>query len=359
MVRRVIVGVSGEKLTDAEKQNLKTYKPLGVVLFKRNISSYDQLKKLVSEIKITLDHDYVHIAIDQEGGEVSRLEDIIKEDGGRTYSAGFFRCAHESIDGKDSLESFNLHKDINTLLKEQNILTAQKMLDLGINVNFSPVADLWRENATIKILNSRTFSSKVDGIVNSCKIVIEAMEGNGILSVVKHIPGHGCTLQDTHEDFAYSISSLDELTESDAKIFQDLKDNAKWAMVSHIIYRALDGDSPASISKKVIDFIRKHIGFSGILVTDAIEMKAVYNIDKDICKVAERAIDAGVDIVLYCEEGAAKNAEFLASIPEASDELLNKISDALPTRSTESSTALTNITWKKIQKDAERISSIK
>ena len=141
---------------------------------------------------------------------------------------------------------------------------------------------------------------------------MDGLQQEGVQGCIKHLPGHGIAKADSHEELPKVDSSLEELEKTDFKVFKELStfDQVKVAMTAHIVYESIDLDNPATLSAKVINYIRNEIGFKGLIISDAIDMKALSGSTEDISK---KALEAGVDIVLECTGRYENMVEVLGS----------------------------------------------
>lgn len=269
-----ILSCSGTKLTAEEKRLFASYNPLGVSLFTRNIQSQKQVKKLIQEIKETINRDNVLIAIDEEGGRVCRLENIKK----RKYASA------EALGKVDAIYSCY-----------HAYLIAAELRDLGININYTPVIDK-KVVPQNKVLESRCFSEDDNKIVECGKSMASAYMEMGICPCVKHIPGHFSSLSDPH--LALPESSLTQ-QELNAEI-NYIKNFNQYplGMTSHILLKNIDSQNPATQSSKVItDIIRGYLQFDGFLLSDAIDMHALSG---SVAEKTQKSLDAGIDAVCCC-----------------------------------------------------------
>ena len=293
--KAIIVSIKGIKLTNKEMLLFSKEKPWGLILFKRNIQSFNQIKNLIKKIKkITKDKNFP-ILIDEEGGTVSRLKQIINHDISASYFGNFYNN-NEDI-------CIKVYK---TYLKH----LCKQLRNIGININTIPVLDILREE-TNKVIGSRSFS-KNKNIVNKLgKITVEQCHANKIAAVIKHIPGHGCTSSDSHLKMPIANLSIAKLDKTD---FYPFKSNpAKLAMTAHILYKKIDSKNVATFSKKIIkQIIRKKIGFKGIIMTDDISMKAL---SSNLVTNAKKSLDAGCNLVLYCAGNIEDNFKLIKSLP--------------------------------------------
>lgn len=293
--KAIIISIRGHKLSRNEIKLLSTKKPWGLILFKRNIKSIAQIKSLIKKIrKVTRDKKFP-ILIDEEGPTVSRLTKIIDNN----LSQKFFGDLYES------------HPKICINIYKQYIGNLCKILgNIGININTVPVLDVLR-NKTNKIIGNRSFSYKPNTIKKLSKICIKQYHSNKIATMIKHIPGHGCTSSDSHFSLPRVKLSYKDLNKID---FEPFKSNSsKFAMTAHILYENLDAFNVATFSRKIISkTIRKKIGFKGILVSDDISMKAL---KFDLVTNAKKSLAAGCNIVLYCAGNYIESSKLLSEVP--------------------------------------------
>ncbi len=279
--KAIIFGIKGLSLSKQEKILIKKHKPWGIILFSRNIKNMQQTKILVANIKLLMKDKKYPILIDQEGGSVSRLNNIIDTS---IFSQSWFGEIYKSNKNK----FYNYYKIY--------IKTVSDILnDLGININTVPVLDIKRKN-TNKIIFNRSFSNDSDSITSMGKFCISQYQQNKIGTVIKHIPGHGLSAFDSHIKVSIINNKKKYLIKNDFMPFK--KCNSFFAMTAHLIYSSYDSIFTATHSKNVIKkVIRKTIGFKGILISDDISMKALkYNLTEN----ATRALDAGCNLVLHC-----------------------------------------------------------
>ena len=277
----VVVGIKGLFLSDKEKKYLKKYKPIGVILFKRNISNKIQVTSLIKEVKTILGFK-VLIMVDQEGGKVSRLSEKFWP---AFPPANYF--------GKMALKDLNIAKKATF---KNYYLIGKELKKIGINYNCAPVLDLFVKNSN-KVIGSRSFSRNPKIVsalgLEACKGLIKAK----VKPIIKHIPGHGRAKDDSHQKLPEIELSISKL-EDDFFPFKKLQ-NIDSAMTAHIKYKKLDDKNSCTHSKFIIgEIIRKKIGFKGILFSDDLCMKALKG---PYFLRAKKAINAGCDIVLHCE----------------------------------------------------------
>ena len=293
--KAIIISIKGFELSPRERSLLSQENPWGIILFQRNIRSIIQLKRLIKSIKKFSKDKKFPILIDEEGSSVSRLKKIFSHN----VSASFFGNLYE-LDQKIAQKLYRNY--LQSLCKN--------LRDIGININTIPVLDVLRKN-TNKIIGKRSFSTKKETVKNLGEITIKECHSYKILSVVKHIPGHGCSTIDSHLSMPKVNLQEKKLNEIDFYPFKF--SSAKLAMTAHILYSKIDSKNVSTFSSKIIDkIIRKKIGFKGILMSDDISMKAL---KYDIVTNAKKSLSAGCNLVLYCAGNIEDNYKLIKSIP--------------------------------------------
>ncbi len=306
--KAIIISISGYELTKNEKKIFKKHLPWGVILFKRNIKSFKQLKKLILSIKKITKNKHYPVLIDEEGGDVSRLRNIIDN---KLFSQRYFGRIYED---NSSIGEGIYKYYINELC---NIFKS-----LGININTVPVLDKLYSQ-TNNFLTNRVFSSKIKTIQSLSDICIRAYKSNNISTVIKHIPGHGLSKSDSHRRLPKINKSINFLLKNDFKCFKNTQ--SKFAMTAHILFDKIDSKDCATHSKKVIkNIIRKKIGFKGIIISDDISMKSL---KYSLVKNALKALNAGCNLVLYCEGRSSESLKLLKKIPPIDEFTKKKTSE--------------------------------
>ena len=305
--KAIIISIKGTKLSKFEKKILREENPWGIILFKRNLKSFIQIKQLTNQIKILSKNKHFPIMIDEEGKTVSRLKSIINHNFNSTYFGYLFKA--------DRNFCIKIYKQyIDSLCKI--------LLELGININTIPVLDVLR-NSTNKVIGKRSFSKDKKIVKNLGKLTVNYLHNNKIAAVIKHIPGHGVSTKDSHLVTPKVEMNLKKLNNIDFYPFKSSK--AKLAMTAHILYKKLDKINVATFSKKIIkNIIRKKIKFNGIIISDDISMKAL---KYDLVKNAFKSLEAGCNLVLYCAGKSAENRKLLKSIPYIDDFTSKKTSE--------------------------------
>ena len=305
--KAVIISIKSYKLSKGEINLLSNKKPWGLILFKRNIKSFNQLINLTKKIrKLTKDNKFP-IMIDEEGKNVSRLNNII----------------YHNVSQKFFGDTFNLYPSMSLIIYKKYINYLSNILKkLGININTVPVLDVLRKN-TNKVIGNRSFSTNPDIINKLGKICVEQYRLNKIATVIKHIPGHGCSKTDSHLQTPIVNLDIKNLNKIDFKPFKNSL--SFFAMTAHILYKKIDKDNIATLSKKVISkIIRKKIGFKGILISDDISMKAM---KFDLVSNAKKSLSAGCNVVLYCAGNYHESLKLLDEVPYIDQFTIKKTSE--------------------------------
>ena len=305
--KAIIVSIKGTNLSNKEKALLSNEKPWGLILFKRNIKSFNQIVNLIKKIRKYTQDNKFPILIDEEGANVSRMESIIQHDLNATFFGNLYLT-----DQKIAIELYKTY--LNSLCK--------KLKKIGVNVNTIPVLDVLRNN-TNKIIGNRSFSKRKEIVKKLGKVTINSCHKNKIITVIKHIPGHGGTTQDSH--LIMPKINLSERALSKIDFYPFKLTSAKLAMTAHILYSKIDNQNVATFSKKIIKkIIRKKIGFKGILMSDDISMKAL---KYDLVTNAKKSLNAGCNLVLYCAGNIKDNLKLIKSVPYIDDFTSKKTSE--------------------------------
>jgi len=307
--RSFITGIKGAKLSKNEVFFLRKYKPWGIILFSRNIKSISQTQKLTSQIKKLFNDKNYPILIDEEGGKVSRLNKFIDSS---IFSAEFF----SNLYTKDKKKFYIYY---NTYVKQISYL----LNFLGININTVPVLDV-RRKTTNNVIGNRSFSTNPFLVSKLGKICINKFHENTIATVIKHIPGHGLSKVDSHNKLPIVNQNINLLEKID--FFPFKKQNALLAMTAHIVYASIDKKNTATHSKKIINIIRKKIGFKNIIMSDDISMKSLkYSISKN----TTQAFNAGCNLVLHCNGKLKEMLMVAKKSPLLSDFVIKKTSQLI------------------------------
>lgn len=288
--RAFIVGLKSTEISSKEQLFLKKYKPWGIILFTRNIKNLNQTKKLTSKIRNIFDDKKYPIMIDQEGGRVSRLENIISF---KNLTSDFF--------GKKYVKN---KKDFDIYFKIFIDKTSYLLKELGININSVPVLDL-KISGSSKLIGDRSFSRDPNIVSKIGDICIQTYKENSIGTIIKHIPGHGLAKVDSHFSTPYINKSLQYLLKNDFKAFKNK--NSFFAMTGHLIFNQIDKDNTVTHSRKMINIIRKKIGFKNLLISDDLSMKSL---KKGLKINTIDTFKAGCNLALHCN-GKLKEMEIV------------------------------------------------
>lgn len=310
-IKAVIFGCSGLSLTPQERAFFKENNPLGLILFDRNIKDPEQLKALINDFKKTVGREDAPILVDQEGGRVTRLWPPYWNGLGwnRTYGDWYAITPQKGIDG----------------VKKHAEILAHDLLSVGINVDCWPCLDV-AIPTTHEIMIKRCFSDDPKIVSILGKVAIDTALKNGLMPIVKHIPGYGRTQVDPHKGLPIVTDPLDTLEQTDFIPFKAVT-KPVWGMTAHVIYTALDDERPATLSKTVLDYVRHQIGFNGFLVCDDISMGALSTYGS-MADLATQMIKAGCDAVLHCNGNMAEMNEIATIVPALSTESITRLNRA-------------------------------
>ena len=278
--RSFIVGIKSIKLSKKEEHFLKKYKPWGVILFSRNIKDIKQTFKLTSSIRKVFKDKRYPILVDQEGGRVNRLKNIISFD---NLTSEFF--------GNKFIKNY---REFNFFYKLFIDKTSYLLRLLGININTVPVLDLKIKGAN-KVIGDRSFSRNPKIVSKIGDYCIKYFKENRIGTVIKHIPGHGLAKVDSHLSTPFVSKKLDYLTKNDFIPFKNKQ--SLFAMTAHIVFTDIDNKNIVTHSQKLIRLIRNRIGFKNILISDDLSMKSLKG---PIKENTIKTFKAGCNIVLHC-----------------------------------------------------------
>ncbi len=278
--QRVMLGFDGHSLNAELKHLIKTYRAGGIILFRPNIESADQLRRLCMDArKYALDQGLpdLFVAVDQEGGQVARLRKPFTEFSG------------------------NPHMKTLGDAREFARITASELSDMGINMNMAPVMDVVPPDVD-SIMKDRAFTGDADRVSQLGTAVIQGLQKRGVMAVAKHFPGIGRTVKDSHFFLPELNAELSDLKQTDLVPFEAAKKaQVSGIMLSHILYPKLDPDWQASLSKTIAyDLLRVDMGYQGLVMTDDLDMKAISD-EMDTC--IHRIMTAQIDIALVCHAG--------------------------------------------------------
>jgi beta-N-acetylhexosaminidase len=280
--KAMILGASGARLTPDEVSLYRDERPWGFILFARNCVELDQIKDLVASMRDAVGRPDAPVLIDQEGGRVQRIRPPMIE---RYPSAAALGELYRQ-DGERGLRAAWL----------MSRLHAFDLLRLGVTVDCLPVLDVPVQGAS-NVIGDRAYGFDPAEVAAMGRAAADGLKAGGMLPVMKHIPGHGRGMADSHHELPVVTASRAELEAHDFLPFVSMKDELM-AMSAHIVFTAIDERDPATISPKVIEqIIRGHIGFDGLLISDDSSMNALKG---TIGERAARIMGGGCDIVLHC-----------------------------------------------------------
>ena len=308
-IKSVIFGISGLSVTDEEREFFEQTNPLGFILFDRNVKDPAQLKELTADLRSVIGRSDAPILVDQEGGRVQRLWPPYWEGlpFGRTYGYWYLEKSP-----KVALKAVEVHAK----------KLADMLLDVGINVDCWPCFDVITPQVHWS-LGKRFFSDDPNIVSSLGNRAVDTMLRNGLMPVVKHIPGYGKAKIDPHIKLPVVEGNIEQL-ETDFLPFRQVNKNV-WGMTAHVLYPSLDDKKPATISRKVLNFVRQDIGFEGFLVCDDLCMGAL---EGNIADLAAECIYAGCDTVLHCN-GVMEEMRAVAEVlPPLSDKALDRLQKA-------------------------------
>ena len=296
-----IYDCEGPRLNQEEKAFFRDVSPWGFIVFARHCSSADELRAHCDELRECVGREHAPILIDQEGGRVARMASPTYPK--HPVPATFGKLW--KLDPEKAKEAMRLNA----------YLLARLVSDCGVNVNCVPMVDVPQADADPNVIGDRAYALHPDIIAALGAEVIEGTYTGGALPIVKHIPGHGRALCDSHHELPRVSASRSDLMDVDFAPFRALKD-APMAMTAHVLYEAYDKERCATLSPIVVEeVIRGEIGFDGLLMSDDLKMKALGG------AIEHRMRDsfaAGCDIALCCNFSMAEKQESLKGAIELS-----------------------------------------
>jgi len=302
----LVIGFQGTEFTKDQLQAFKDINPYGLMVMRRNVLSREQIHKLNNQFREAVGRDDALITTDQEGGRIQHLE------------------------GPD-WPVYPIYKQFSQLIKQDLELAretmrrasralASDMANAGFNANCGPVLDLCFAGAS-DVISDRSFGEDPVIVAQMGAEIVAGFMESGVMPMMKHIPGHGRALEDSHETRPIVEHSLAQLDKTDFAPFAILKD-CPFAMASHVVYSACD-PLPATISKAVVDkIIRERIGFKGVLISDCVYMESL---NGPIAERCQQVQNAGVDLVLSCHGEASEWLEWHKGLQSLSADSLTKL----------------------------------
>ncbi len=315
-VSAMISGCASLSLSTKEVAFFTKAEPWGLILFKRNCESPEQIKALTNQFRSAVGRKDAPVFVDQEGGRVQRLGP--PNNAWRKYpSAAEFGVLYERC----AVLAFRTVRNAGRLM-------AEELFEAGITSSCLPVLDVPQAGAH-DVIGNRAYALRPDQVISLSRMHTAGLMEGGILPVMKHIPGHGRSMVDSHHDLPVVNAARTELEQVDFKPFAAFAD-CPMAMTAHVIYTALDPQNPATLSRKIIkEVIRKTMNFSGLLMTDDLSMKALGG---TFGEKTERALAAGCDVVLHCNGNLEEMEEVAAHAGALEGKALRRAKQALKAR---------------------------
>jgi beta-N-acetylhexosaminidase len=312
MTKAFITGLAGPELTGAERALLRSEQPAGIILFQRNLVTRDQIARLIANCLEACGTDRVLVLVDQEGGRVQRLRPPLAA---LLPPAAAF-LAHAGGDLAVAAD----------LARTAARLTAEELRPLGFNTDCAPCLDV-RAPGAHDIIGNRAFSERVDEVVAIGGAFAEGLVAGGLLPVMKHVPGHGRALADSHLELPVVAAERSVLEATDFAPFRALASAIPAAMTAHVVFPAIDAGAPASTSKPVTDeIIRGHCGFDGLLMSDDLGMRALSGTFADRTRAV---LGAGSDLALHCSGDLGEMRDVAAAAPTLAGDARRRFEVAL------------------------------
>ncbi len=276
IARRMMIGLPPDGLAPAWEKDFAAYPPAGVILFRRDFQDLDQLRVLTRRLRDLARPRRIFLGIDEEGGFVSQLR-------GHLVVPPNAQLLARGAEAGD--------------LAWAARVTGQRLRGLGIDWVFAPVADI-HSRPQNPVIGPRAFGSDAGAVSRAVGEVLAGYRASGVAACLKHFPGHGDTILDSHLTLPRCDAALDQLESRELIPFRDHLD-APAIMTAHVVYPALDPERPATFSPAVIDeMLRGKLSYGGLVITDALEMKGAAQ-DLGATEVGRRALVAGCDLLLY------------------------------------------------------------
>ncbi|MCZ8271154.1 MAG: beta-N-acetylhexosaminidase [Beijerinckiaceae bacterium] len=310
-MKPLIFGAAGPRLTNSESTFFSEHKPAGFILFRRNIEDPAQVKALVAAMKEASGNPDALVLVDQEGGRVARF----RPPHWPSYPPGAAYGALWRVDPDLAGEAAFLGAR----------LIAEDLFQLGINVDCLPVLDVPVAGAH-DVIGDRAYGREPHVVMALGRAAAQGLLEGGVLPVIKHIPGHGRAMSDSHHALPRVRASRCMLDHTDFPPFRALGD-LDLAMTAHVVYEAIDPQEPATTSRKVItEVIRGQMGFDGLLMSDDLSMKALSGHFADRRK---SVLAEGCDLVLHCNGEMDEMAPIAEGCPGLTAEAERRLNRAL------------------------------
>lgn len=286
----LLIGTSGTTLSDGEREQLRAPAVSGLVLFSRNYASRGQLQDLVADIRSVRPEDGFVIAVDQEGGPVQRFrEGFTRLPALATLGAVYDRDPRQA----------------RALAEEHAWVMASELRAVDVDISFAPVVDLARGNRAI---GHRALHAQPEAVADLADAYVRGMHMAGMAACIKHFPGHGSVLEDTHAQDASDPRALPAIREHDLKPFAEcIALGVEAVMMAHVIYPRIDAAPAGQSAIWIGDILRGELGFQGLVLSDDISMAASGHAGDLAARVQAHA-RAGCDLILACQPEAVAPA---------------------------------------------------
>ena len=311
MAAAVILTCSGLELTKDECDVFREIDPFGFILFANNIENAEQVKELTDSLRSCIKREGAPILIDQEGGRVTRLN----------------QPEWRKVPPAKAFGSLVQEKNLDIAKRASWIngrLIANDLFQLGINVNCAPVLDLTISGAH-DVIGDRSFGGSPDVVVPLARAFARGLIAGGVLPMIKHVPGHGRAMADSHKELPRIDLPREELEKTDFMPFKGLSD-MPMAMTAHILFPQLDPEQPATTSSLIIsEIVRGYIGFKGLIISDDVTMSALSGSYR---ARASATRSAGCDVVLHCSSDITQMKEIAEGSGQMSSESIARFAQA-------------------------------
>ena len=308
-----ITGLAGATLTRAERHFVQEAAPFGLILFKRNVTTPDALRRLVDEFRAAVGRQ-APVLVDQEGGRVQRLGPPHWP----AYPAG---AAYGAVFDRDPEAG-------RRAARLGGRLIANDLAQLGIDVDCAPVADVPAADAD-PVIGDRAYGAEPAKVAALAGAFAAGLMQGGVLPVLKHLPGHGRAMADSHQRLPVVTADRATLDAVDFAAFRPLG-GLPLGMTAHVVFTAVDPVAPATTSANIVKHvIRDSIGFTGLLMSDDISMNALSG---SLSERTRAAIAAGCDVVLHCNGELSEMVEVAAEAPALAGDAARRAEAALAAR---------------------------
>ena len=312
-MRAFITGLAGAALTTAERHFVQEAAPLGLILFKRNVTTPDAMRRLIAEFRTAVGR-HAPVLVDQEGGRVQRLG-----------------LPHWPIYPPGAAYGAVFDRDPDAGLRAARLggrLIANDLAQLGIDVDCAPVADVPAVGAD-PVIGNRAYGSDPAKVAALAGAFAAGLMEGGVLPVLKHLPGHGRATADSHQRLPVVTADRATLDGTDFAAFRPLCD-LPLGMTAHVVFTAVDPVAPATTSANIVKHvIRDSIGFTGLLMSDDISMGALSG---SLSERTRAAIAAGCDVVLHCNGVLSEMVDVAAEAPALAGAAARRAGAALAAR---------------------------